>query len=179
MKRGLIIVMVMMLIAVKGEAAKKGGGVTSPTRTQQYIMPPAYEDTSEKQLTSRAVMNIWDGGGLSESAEEPENWIDDYTPWDGEMILFNETSVKNTSWDYLMSGSLYQFVIEQGYTGVITVTKNLDIRDTMIISGGKVVVSSGKLVIGEDTETIKIRIMLGAAGILAALIFWYAVISAS
>jgi hypothetical protein len=151
---------------------------TTATSTEEFMRSPGRGYFQELK-GQNPILQVWDGGGETENADDSANWSDDYTPSDGESVLFDETSGKNCIWNYVLNGSLYTLEMVEGYEGVLTVTNDIMIRESLILNGGKIIVSGGKLVVGESTGDEGIRVMMGAAGILAAFVFWYAVISAA
>lgn len=79
---------------------------------------------------------IWDGGGATNNWSDPANWSGNETPESSTMVLFDATSVKNSTVDASFQGSVQNLTIEAGYTGTITQSSDLTIEASFVQSGG-------------------------------------------
>jgi len=63
---------------------------------------------------------VWTGSGADMLASTALNWSNTHTPHDGDIIIFNEASVKHCMWDVTVS--LHALTVTSDYTGTITIS---------------------------------------------------------
>ncbi|MFA5854877.1 MAG: S-layer homology domain-containing protein [Candidatus Gracilibacteria bacterium] len=73
----------------------------------------------------------WDGGGANNNWSTSANWVGDAVPGTGDIATFDGTSVKSSTVDLGFAGEISGIDINSGYTGTITLG-----RDLIIGSGG-------------------------------------------
>jgi autotransporter-associated beta strand protein len=72
------------------------------------------------------AVRIWDGGGSTENWSEAANWVGDVAPIAGNSVVFNGTSIKNSTVDAGFAGTIGRLSIDAAYTGTITLGRSLN-----------------------------------------------------
>ena len=88
---------------------------------------------------------IWDGGGVDNNWSTAANWTRDVVPTANDRVIFNTTSTKNSIIDAGFAGVVSDVLIQTGYTGVITVSRSLQVSNTYVQFDGTVVVADPAL----------------------------------
>lgn len=93
-------------------------------------------------VSASAATVTWTGGGTDNLASTPYNWLVGMVPQNGDDVVFDDTSVKDCTWDiYVAPASLS---LNSGYTGTLLtnsaliITGNLDISDGTLVNNGKI-----------------------------------------
>ena len=81
-------------------------------------------------LEDRRVLSIvtWDGGGTTNDWSEPANWSTDLLPTASDEIIFDATSTKDSVVNVEFDGTIRQLQINSGYTGAVTLARNLTVN---------------------------------------------------
>ena len=81
-----------------------------------------------------AKSTVWTGRGADNLASNTSNWVDGILPKNGDNIVFDSTSAKESTWDInVIPGSLK---LDSGYTGKVTLNLPLSITGGLTIAEG-------------------------------------------
>ena len=86
------------------------------------------------QINVNAVTRTWDGGGANNNWSTAANWSGDSIPTSADEIVFDGTSVKNSTVDAAFT--VNSIAINSGYAGMITQTEVLTVNAAFVQSGG-------------------------------------------
>lgn len=116
-------------------------------------------------LSAQAATVTWTGGGSDNFASNPVNWSAVVGPQDDDSIIFDNTSVKDCTWDaYLIPASLR---LNQGYTGTVTSNSALAISNNLTVSGGNLRIANN-LKIGSSGGVVTPSTPTGLAAVTAS-----------
>ena len=85
----------------------------------------------------------WTGGGTDNLASNPYNWLGNIVPPDGEHIVFDNTSVKDCTWD--IDATPASMSINSGYTGTVMLNRNLSIQGNLSVVNGSLDLNDNSL----------------------------------
>jgi hypothetical protein len=88
---------------------------------------------------------IWNGLGSDNLASDGANWVPGVAPVYGDLVIFNGTSSKTAYIDSSFANTLTTVEIDAGYTGQITLQKDLTINALLSQAGGTIVMGSNHL----------------------------------
>ncbi len=89
---------------------------------------------------------VWTGGGADNLASNADNWTNSVLPQERDDVTYNIGSSIDSIWNInLILGSL---TVDSGYSGLITLSSDLEIAGNVIISDGTLNLSSSNLTIG-------------------------------
>ena len=123
-------------IAGACSAAPEGTGVTCTWDTSG-MTPGVYYIYGVTNLGGSGTTRIWTGGGADTLASDAANWSGSSVPYNGDDVIFDDTSVKDCDWD--IDVPIHSIRMNSGYTGTVTVDSSLSISDDLIISDGKLI----------------------------------------
>ena len=123
-------------IAGACSAAPEGTGVTCTWDTSG-MTPGVYYIYGVTNLGGSGTTRIWTGGGADTLASDAANWSGSSVPYNGDDVIFDDTSVKDCDWD--IDVPIHSIRMNSGYTGTVTVDSSLTISDDLIISDGKLI----------------------------------------
>jgi len=83
-----------------------------------------------------AATYTWDGGGGDNNWSTAANWSSDIVPTSTDSILFDGTSVKDSTIDASFQGTFASTTITSAYSGTITTARNATTTGNFTISGG-------------------------------------------
>lgn len=76
---------------------------------------------------AEAATITWDGGGITNNWSEAANWSGNVVPAIGDDVLFNGTSVKNSTWDVNGPAQIITLNVNASYTGTLTMGRDVAI----------------------------------------------------
>jgi hypothetical protein len=109
-------------------------------------------------LSAQAATVKWNGGGADNLVSNTANWAGGVIPHDNDAVVFDGTSTKDSAWDsFLMPASLS---LNQGYTGTVTLSTDLAVTGSLVISGGTLAIKEGVLWVGGIAGTVPISLLI-------------------
>ena len=99
-------------------------------------------DTNQVITAVYSVM-VWDGGGATNNWSEATNWNPDQVPVASDTVIFNSSSTKDAIVDGNFAGNVAAVIVENGYTGVISMTRSLLVSGNFTQQDGTFVVLPG------------------------------------
>lgn len=93
---------------------------------------------------------VWDGGGTTNDWSDALNWDLDRVPRADDVVVFDATSIKDSTVDAGFAGSVSQVQVNASYLGTITQAIDLVIVDSSTLSGGSWLTSGRDLDVGGD-----------------------------
>lgn len=107
--------------------------------------PTSSTNNPTETTVSGTTLITWNGAGADNLASNPANWSGSTAPLNNDDIMLDGTSAKDAVWDsYAIPASL---ILDQGYTGTVTLNSVLPVTGSLVISGGALVIN-GVLEIG-------------------------------
>jgi hypothetical protein len=88
---------------------------------------------------------VWDGLGSDNLGSDPMNWVGDVAPISGDTVVFNGNFSKNATLDANFPASLSEMDVNAGYTGQITLERDLTVNTLLSQSGGTIVMGDNNL----------------------------------
>lgn len=85
---------------------------------------------------SFAATRTWDGQGHDNNWSTQLNWSENTVPTSADAVVFNGTSTKDSTVDATFSGTLTSISINSGYTGTVTLERNLITTSTFAQAAG-------------------------------------------
>ncbi|QDT04437.1 Pentaxin family protein [Rubripirellula lacrimiformis] len=79
---------------------------------------------------------VWDGGGVTNAWTDADNWDHDLVPGADDIVVFNATSIKDSTFDAAFAGSISEIHVDAGYTGTITQARALQSTGDVFIADG-------------------------------------------
>ncbi len=86
--------------------------------------------------TAFGVTYTWDGEGATNDWSDCDNWSSDTCPDSGDSVLFNATSIKDATFDSAATSTLVNLSLASGYTGTVTISKDLNVTGQLILADG-------------------------------------------
>jgi hypothetical protein len=74
---------------------------------------------------------VWGGGGADNNWSTAANWVGGIQPGIGDEAVFNATSLKAATFDGNAWAIINKLTIQAGYTGTLTLAKNLSVLNTV------------------------------------------------
>lgn len=94
---------------------------------------------STMYYTTNGAAITWTGGGLDTLASNPANWSGSAAPQDGDAVVYDGTSSKDSVWNsYALLASIS---LNQGYTGITKVNSLLPVSGKITLTSGELAVS--------------------------------------
>lgn len=107
-----------------------------------------------------AASYTWDGGGVTNNWSDCDNWSTNICPTSLDTITFNGTSTKDAVVDVGFAGVTGDMTMSAGYTGTITLQRDLTV--------GRLTQSSGTFNASNQPFTVNIDLTLSAGSIFTA-----------
>lgn len=94
--------------------------------------------------------SVWTGKGANSNWSNPANWSNKAVPGPGATVVFNNTSSKSATVDSAFAGTVGAVVIAAGYTGTISLGRNLTVVGGFAQAAGTFAESNKTLSVAGD-----------------------------
>src|SRR3989344_6085599 len=115
---------------------------------------------------THAATRTWDGGGSTPNWSEDANWSSDIEPVSGDTVVFNSTSVEDSTVDSTFGSSITTLTISSGYPGTTTLARSLTVTTLTFGAGATSTIDMAAQTLTATTFTQNAGTLVGGTGTL-------------